>query len=334
MKYIILGAGGLGSVVGGYLAHTGQEVTFIGRQAHMDAIAKNGLEITGPKGDFCIRENLSLATHPDQVEGDFDYLIVCVKSKDMESTLADSQQLVKRVDTVLTLQNGINKEPRLEEWAGPGKVIGASTMEGATLVEPGKCINPFTGPATAYFGELNGEVTPRVEELARAFTAAKMSAKAVDNIKQVTWEKLVQIGMASSWSVANLAGGEYYFIDGITVREGAESYMQICLELLSVYRALGYEPQDFYAPMTQFRDLERGSFEEGVELLLNWGNELKAANMKSRTSMHVDFMRGRKLEVDEIIKPFIDKANELGLKIPTVVAAYRTIKILDHYLQG
>lgn len=138
--------------------------------------------------------------------GEHDYLIVCVKSKDMESTLADAQDLVRRVGTVLTLQNGINKEPRLEAWAGPGKVVGASTMEGATLVAPGKCINPFTGPATAYFGELDGRITPRVEELARAFTAARMSAKAVDNIKQVTWEKLVQIGLASSWSVSNLAG--------------------------------------------------------------------------------------------------------------------------------
>ena len=164
-------------------------------------------------------------------------------------------------------------------------------------------------------------------------TAARMSAKAVDNIKQVTWEKLVQIGLASSWSVSNLAGGDFYFIDGITVREGAESYMQIGLELLSVYRALGYEPQDFYAPMTQFRDLEKGSFDEGVALLMAWGNQLKAANMKSRTSMHVDFTRGRKLEVDEIIKPFIDKARELRIAIPTVVAAYRTIKLLDHYLK-
>lgn len=333
MKYVILGAGGLGSVVGGYLAHTGQEVTLIGRQAHMDAIARDGLRITGPKGDFCIRENLTLTTHPNQVAGAHDYLIVCVKSKDMESTLADAQDLVRRVGTVLTLQNGIDKEPRLQAWAGPGKVVGASTMEGATLVAPGTCINPFTGPATAYFGELDGTITPRVQELARAFTAARMSARAVDNIKQVTWEKLVQIGLASSWSVSNLAGGDFYFIDGITVREGAESYMQIALELLSVYRALGYEPQDFYAPMTQFRDLEKGTFDQGVALLMAWGNQLKAANMKSRTSMHVDFTRGRKLEVDEIIKPFIDKARELGIAIPTVVAAYRTIKLLDHYLK-
>lgn len=333
MKYVILGAGGLGSVVGGYLANTGQEVTLIGRQAHMDAIARDGLRITGPKGDFCIRENLTLTTHPDQVAGAHDYLIVCVKSKDMESTLADAQDLVRRVGTVLTLQNGIDKEPRLQAWAGPGKVVGASTMEGATLVAPGTCINPFTGPATAYFGELDGTITPRVQELARAFTAARMSARAVDNIKQVTWEKLVQIGLASSWSVSNLAGGDFYFIDGITVREGAESYMQIALELLSVYRALGYEPQDFYAPMTQFRDLEKGTFDQGVALLMAWGNQLKAANMKSRTSMHVDFTRGRKLEVDEIIKPFIDKARELGIAIPTVVAAYRTIKLLDHYLK-
>ena len=50
MRWCILGAGGLGSVIGGYLAKAGEEVTLIGRPAHMQAIRERGLRITGLRG--------------------------------------------------------------------------------------------------------------------------------------------------------------------------------------------------------------------------------------------------------------------------------------------
>ncbi|MDF1819637.1 MAG: 2-dehydropantoate 2-reductase [Immundisolibacteraceae bacterium] len=332
MRIAVLGAGGLGCVIGGYLAHTGQQVTLIGRQANMDAIRKDGLRITGPRGDFCIRDNLECVTEPDQAEGHFDYLMLCVKSKDSAAVMASSAELVKRCDTVFTLQNGINKEAGMFAWAGEEKVIGSSTMEGATLMAPGECINPFTGPVTAYFGEYDGTITPRVEAITEAFNKADLNSRAVDCIAQVLWEKMMQIGVASSWSVSTLGGGDFYFFDGITVYEGAQSYVQIALELMEVYKAKGYEIQDFYAPMTQFKDFEKGTLEEGTQLMMKWGNELKAADMKSRTSMHVDLTRGKKMEVDEIIKPWLDEATRLGIETPTVVAAYRIMKVLNHYL--
>ncbi len=54
MRICILGAGGLGSVLGGYLAQAGVDVTLIGRPAHMPAIAQSGLRISGIRGEFVI----------------------------------------------------------------------------------------------------------------------------------------------------------------------------------------------------------------------------------------------------------------------------------------
>ena len=72
MRFVILGTGGLGSIIGGYLAQAGEDVTFIGRQAHMDAINANGLKIDGCRGDFHITENMTGVTTPDDAEGEFD----------------------------------------------------------------------------------------------------------------------------------------------------------------------------------------------------------------------------------------------------------------------
>lgn len=334
MRFVILGAGGLGSVIGGYLARAGEEVTLIGRQAHMDAINQRGLKIDGCRGEFHITKNLTGVTSPDAAEGEFDYLILLVKGKDTETALGEAEQLKNRCKNVLSLQNGIGKEERLREWAGD-KVIGASTIEGGTLHEPGYAANPITTPTTAFFGELDGGITPRIEAITDAFNRAGLGARSMEDIYHVLWEKLVQIGTASGWSVSTLAGGDLYFADGLGVREGAEHYVALARDLLKVYGALGYEPQNFYAPMSQFKELNSVSDDKAVEIMLALGERFnKDPNGRSgRTSMHEDVTRGRKTEVDEIIKPFLVKADELGVEIPTAKAVYRIIKVLDNYLK-
>ena len=118
------------------------------------------------------------------------------------------------------------------------------------------------------------------------------------------------------------------------MREGAEHYVAIARELLSVYTALGYEPQNFYAPISRLKQIhEIKDDEEAVQTMLAMGKQLQDSGYKGTTSMHDDVLRGRKTEADYIIKPFIDKAPELGLEVPTITACYRIIKVLDAYLK-
>jgi 2-dehydropantoate 2-reductase len=333
MRICILGTGGLGSVLGGYLAKAGVDVTLIGRPAHMQAIAQRGLRISGIRGEFLIRDRLTPLTHPREAEGTFDYLILLVKGKDNQQALQDAATLTRRVSAALSLQNGVGKNDILEQWIGADKVIGASTIEGGTLVEPGYVRNTLTTPTTVYFGERDGSDSGRVQELTAAFNHAGLGAQAVPNITQVEWEKLLQIATASGWSVTTLASvPRLTFADGVAVREGAEHYVQLASELLTIYKALGYTPQDFYAPLSRFRHLDGWSFAEAVEQVMEMGRRLQAQGMTGRTSMHEDVLRGRKTEVDFILKPFVEKAEALGIASPTVKAVYRISKTVDHYL--
>jgi 2-dehydropantoate 2-reductase len=332
MRFVILGAGGLGSVIGGYLAKAGEDVTLICRPAHAQAINANGLKISGVRGDHLVRENLAAVTSPDEAKGEFDHLIVLVKGKDTETALAQADGLKARCKNVFSLQNGIGKEERLRAWAGRDKVIGASTIEGGTLHEPGVVSNPLTTPITAWFGELDGGTSPRTDALAEAFTRAGLVARSVPNIMQVLWEKLVQIGTASGWSVSTL-GLRLYFQDGLLIREGAEHYVALAKDMLRVYGAMGYTPQNFYAPMSQFKELNELDFEGGVAMMMKLGERLKQQGMRGRTSMHEDVIRGKKTEVDYLLKPFLDKAAELGIAVPVLETVYRIVKTQDAYLE-
>jgi 2-dehydropantoate 2-reductase len=308
-------------------------VTLIGRPAHVQAIREKGLHITGARGEFHIQEHLTAVSHPQEATGSFDYLILVVKGKDSETALQEADSLRPRIQAVFSLQNSIVKDDVLRRWIGPDKVIGAMTIEGATLVDPGHIHNHMTIPVTAYFGEIDGAITPRVEQITAAFQQAGLGSRAVENIVQVEWEKLTQIATASGWSVTTLAAiPDLTFVDGMQVREGAEHYVQLSKELLSVYKALGYTPQNFFAPVSRLKEVDALGFEEAVAVLMEFGRKLREQGMRARTSMHDDVLRRRKTEVDFILKPFLEKAETLGLNIPTVKAAYRTIKTLDHYL--
>ena len=82
MNICILGAGGLGSVLGAWLADSGVDVTLVARPAHVDAIRARGLQLAGFRGDLAVSENLRAVTSPDEATGDFDYLVLLVKAKD------------------------------------------------------------------------------------------------------------------------------------------------------------------------------------------------------------------------------------------------------------
>lgn len=153
MRIVVLGAGGLGSALGGYLAATGVDVTLVGRPAHVEAIRRDGLRIVGRRGDVLIKEHLTAVDHATAASGPFDYLILAVKAKDTATALADADPLRDVVTTALSVQNTVAKDSALADWIGGDRVIGASTIEGGTLEAPGLVRNHVTARVTAYFGD-------------------------------------------------------------------------------------------------------------------------------------------------------------------------------------
>ena len=332
-RVCIVGAGGLGSLVGGWLAESGVEVALVGRPAHVAAVRERGLEIRGIRGERRVRRNLSAFASPDEVGGDFDTLVLAVKAKDTESALAGAGRLLERTGAALSLQNTLTKDASLSARVGPERVIGASTTEAGTLTGPGLVQHVGTAPTAFYFGELDGRPGERVAALVDAFNKAGFGARQAPDIRHVEWEKLLQIATLCAWSVSALGvmpGGSV--AEALVVREAAEHYVAIARELLAVYRSLGYAPQDFFAPYSRFRELERESFEAAVESTRAQGRRMLDAGVIGRPSLHVDLMRGRPTEVEYCLGPFLAQAERQGIEVPTLRAGYRIIRTLEQML--
>jgi len=332
-RVCILGAGGLGSLVGGCLAESGALVTLVGRPAHVEAIRERGLEIRGIRGERRVRRHLEAFASAAQARGHFDHLILAVKAKDTETALAEAESLRGQIGAALSLQNTLTKEESLAAWLGRERVIGASTTEAGTLLGPGVVQHVGTAPTSFYFGELDGRPGERVAALVDAFNKAGFGARQAPDIRQVEWEKLLQIATLCAWSVSALGvmpGGSV--AEALVVREAAEHYVAIARELLAVYRSLGYAPQDFFAPYSRFRELERESFEQAVESTRAQGRRMLDAGVIGRPSLHVDLMRGRPTEVEYCLGPFLAQAARQELAVPTLRAGYRIIRTLEQML--
>ena len=88
MRYIIYGAGGIGSIMGGYLVRTGHDVILIGRPGHVSVINSNGLRLITPTGTHVLR--IPAVTNPSQIDfATGDVIFLCMKGQDTKLALKD-----------------------------------------------------------------------------------------------------------------------------------------------------------------------------------------------------------------------------------------------------
>lgn len=332
MHVCVLGAGGLGSLIGARLAEIGTEVSLVARPAHVDAITAEGLHVVGISGDRVVRDNLRAFADSADVPGAVDWLVLGVKTRDTTSMLDSATDLVARSGGAFSIQNSTRKDDVLARWFGPERVIGASTTEAGVMVAPGQVHHTATAPVAFYFGERNHADSARVRDLAALFSQAGMSARQTSEIEQVEWEKLLQISAVAGFCGSTIGfypkGG---FGEALSVRTGAEHYVQMVTELLGVYRAMGYEPQDYFAPFATFRQMSERSFDEAVDEAQALGEHLVANGIGGRPSLHEDLVRHKPTELDDCLGAYLAAADRLGIAMPTVRAAYRVIATLESF---
>lgn len=207
MKVCILGTGSLGSTIGGALAKAGNEVHFVGRQAHMDAVNKNGLVMVTPTGEEVVHPIGH--TTPDGI-GACDLVIVLCKAFDTKATMEEGKELVGENTTVMSLQNGLGAEDVLCEVVGVDHVIGGKTYIGGMLLEPGRVQATIPGKDT-FIGELDGTLTDRVKAIGAAFEKAGMRCIVSENIMGVIWDKLlVNVATGAVCGITRLPYGDMY----------------------------------------------------------------------------------------------------------------------------
>lgn len=194
-RILIAGAGAIGSIVGAMLRRAGHELTLLGRENHIDAIARDGLRISGIFGDHLMK-GFDLATDPARLEGPFDLILLAVKAYDTASMADRIKHLLAPDGLLVSMQNGVGNLEVLVERLGASRVIGARVMLGGELRTPGHAHatvfgEPLAfGPSPLANREHCARLYERASDIAAMMTAAGLAAEAVPDIAPLLWMKL------------------------------------------------------------------------------------------------------------------------------------------------
>lgn len=198
MKIVFFGAGGVGGYFGGRLAQTGADVAFVARGAHLEAIRRDGLRITSPKGDAHVRDVRASADPADL--GVADVVFLTVKMYDVDTAASELRPLVGPGTMVVTLQNGVEATDMVIRRIGADHVVGGVAYVAAVIAEPG--LIRHTALDALIVGELHGALTPRLLALRDAASTAGFSFTASDDIRRDLWSKFVRLSVFSGLTSA------------------------------------------------------------------------------------------------------------------------------------
>ena len=92
MRWIVVGAGAVGGVVGGLLGNAGEDVTLVARGPHLDAMRSDGLRVRTPDLDVVVRCPGSPVRSVACAIGAGDIVLLAVKSQDSEVALRRAER--------------------------------------------------------------------------------------------------------------------------------------------------------------------------------------------------------------------------------------------------
>src|SRR6478735_4985419 len=193
MKIAIFGSGGVGGYFGGRLAASGEDVTFIARGAHLNALQQEGLRISSPLGDAHVAK--VQATDRPQAIGPVDVVLFTVKLYDVDVAAATLGPLIGPDTVVITLQNGVDAVDMVGKHVGDQHVAGGVAYIVAVIDQPGHVRH--TTAQQLVFGESDGRRSDRLVAFEAACIKAGFQAKASGNIQTDLWVKFVRL---ATWS--------------------------------------------------------------------------------------------------------------------------------------
>ncbi|MDD1769408.1 MAG: 2-dehydropantoate 2-reductase [Methanomassiliicoccales archaeon] len=299
MRILVMGAGAVGGYFGSLLIRGGQNVTLVARGPHLDAMKRNGLVIKSRKGDFV---TMPTATDDPSGLGEFDIVLVAVKSFDTYDAIKTVKGNVGDGTTVISLQNGVENEDILTKAFKKEDVVGAVTYIGAEVVEPGVIAHHSAGRIS--LGDLPGTEAGSADRIAAELSKAGLDVRLSTDIVREKWQKLA----------FNAAFNSVSALTNSTFAEVAECE-------LSRNVAVSIVNEGMMVASIEGLDLPQDTPESALRLAAALGD--------ARSSMLSDRIARRRMELDALIGVIVRKGKEHGVLTPASETAFRLLCHID-----
>jgi len=303
MKFLIAGTGGVGGFFGAKIAAAGNDVWFLARGKHLEAMKKNGLHVHSGQNTYTVGPERIIA-HPREADRP-DVVLFCVKSYDNETTAAQLLDSPARTSMILSLQNGIANEDVLREHLPEAVIIGGVAYISARIDSPGSIVETG-GFQRIVFGAFDIAQAPLLEPLSACFAQAQIRADLSTDIRKELWKKFIFISAMSAVSaVTRLTQGE--ILDVEETRMLVFNAMKET-ETVGIASGIALEPlikENVFESMARF---SRGT----------------------RASMAFDLVNKKPMELDALSGTVVRLGAQLGVPTPIHHTLYAAL--IPHHL--
>ena len=299
MRIAVFGTGGVGGYFGAKLAHAGNDVAFIARGAHLDAMRSEGLRIESAGGDIALRD--VVATDDPSSLAPVDVVMLCVKLWDVERAATQVAPLLAEGGVVIPFENGIDAPDILQRVVGDAHVLGGIAYIAAAIRVPG--VIAHTGSmARLRVGAFDDRLVDRAGAFVRACASAGIDAELAPDIRRAIWEKFVFLTALSG--VTALSRQPVGGIRGDPdLRATFEAAMK---ETVALARARNVALPDDFLPR-QMRAVD-------------------GLPAEMRSSMQNDLLAGRRLEAPWLCGRVARLSSEAGIASPVNATIYAGLK--------
>jgi 2-dehydropantoate 2-reductase len=305
MRIVIIGAGGVGGYFGSRLIAAGEDVTFVARGAHLDAMLVSGLRINSPKGDLHLHD--VRATNDVASIGIADVVFVTVKMYDLESAAQSLAPLIGDNTVVITFQNGVEAVDIVRRHVGAEHVAGGVAYIAAVIDQPG--LIRHTSMDSLIFGAGSGPGWPLrnrdvLAALETACLRAGFSGRVSSEIEIDLWAKFARLSVFSGMTAVTRS------TLGI-LRDDPDLFAMLKAateETIAVGRARGVRLPD-------------SLMGEIVQMVMSLPHHAKA-------SMLEDLERGKRLELPWLSGAVVRLGKEAG--VPTPIHSFITTVLKPH----
>lgn len=292
MKYLVVGTGGVGGSIAGFLALAGKDVTCIARGKHLDAIRQKGLHLKSDlKGEHFLPVKAYTA---EEFEGKADVIFVCVKGYSIDSI----KEVLERASTpetlVIPILNVYGTGPRIGKLVpsvhvldGCIYIVGFVSGEGE-ITQMGSIFRLVFGARPE-----QGISCEQLNQIAEELRACGIKVDVSDDINRDTFIKWAFISaMACTGAYHNVPMGEVQH-EG----EVRDTFIGLSQESAGIGRKLGVIfPED---PVTYNLKV------------------IDKLDPHSTASMQKDLARGHESEIQGLLFDMIDLGERLGIDLPT-----------------
>ena len=305
MRYVIMGTGGIGGYFGAKLASAGEDVFFVARGKHLEALRRYGLTVKSTAGTFTVPPE-KMTGDPSSI-GKADVVLFCVKAYDTEAAARQVAPVLHSESIVLSLQNGVDNVDKIQQQLSAGVAYGGAAYISSRITAPGE-ITESGGFQRIVFGPTKRSSSPLAQSIHESFLRAGIKSDLQENINKELWRKYIFIAsMGALTALSRLTHGEII---------SSPRTLALTFDAMREIQAVAWKLEIDVETIDEAKVLEG----------------LKRFDKDTRSSMYFDLVSGKPMEIEALNGTVVRFGEQLG--VPTPIHRVIYASLLPHHLKN